>query len=85
MELAEFSYSTSQLSRVENGKQGYNQDLLEALATVFQCDPADLIRIDPSQAAAPRSILDTLKPVDRERIERMIEAYKEDDATGTDG
>jgi transcriptional regulator with XRE-family HTH domain len=84
--LANFTISSSQLSRIENGKQAYNQDLLEALATVYGCDPSDIIRRDPGQPDAPRSILDTLKPLDRERIVKMIEAFRgSDEATGTEG
>jgi len=84
-ELAEYHISPGQLSRIETGKQGYGQDLLEALATVYGCDPADIIRRDPTQPESPKSILDTLRPVDRDRFVRMIEAYKDEEGTGTDG
>lgn len=85
LELAGYTISPGQLSRIENGKQGYGQDLLEALATVYGCDPADIIRRDPSKPDAASSILDGLAPVDRDRFIRMIQAYKEDEQkTGTD-
>src|SRR4051812_20630647 len=40
--------SHSQLSRIERGKQPYNQELLEALAELYMCDVVDLLIRDPS-------------------------------------
>lgn len=35
------------LSRLENGKQPYSQRILEALAEIYDCDPASLIGRNP--------------------------------------
>lgn len=54
---AEFPFSKGQLSRVERGEQPYSQDLLEALATIYRCDTADLLKSDP-QAKPSEEIWD---------------------------
>lgn len=60
-----YPYSFSQLSRVERGDQGYTQDLLEALATIYRCEPGDLIMRDPKATDAIWSIWEQLHPVQR--------------------
>ncbi|WP_331373801.1 helix-turn-helix domain-containing protein [Sinorhizobium chiapasense] len=40
-------YAVSSLSQLENGKQGYSQAILEALAELLQCTPADLLSVNP--------------------------------------
>lgn len=88
-ELAGYSMSPGQISRVENRESPYGQDFLEALAVVFQCDVPDIVGRDPNVPEAPRSILDTLKPQSRKLIDRMIEIYAaeeaDDQGTGTEG
>ena len=42
--------SDGQLSRIERGDQPYTQDLLEAIAAVLRCEPADLLRRGPEDA-----------------------------------
>lgn len=78
--------STGQLSRIERGQQPYTQDLLEALATVLSCTPADLIMRDPNDEDAAWSLLESLKPVERQKAVKMIELLKNDEpGTGTVG
>lgn len=36
--------SVPQVSKIENGKQGYRQDTLELFANALGCSPADLLR-----------------------------------------
>ncbi|KAK0332807.1 hypothetical protein LTR94_023419 [Friedmanniomyces endolithicus] len=59
--------SEGQLSRIENAKSPYAQDLLEAIADVLQTEPASLIMRDPSQRQF-WSIYDTLDPVQRQQV-----------------
>jgi hypothetical protein len=40
--------STANLSAIERGAQGYRQPGLEALAQVYECDPAQLLSVDPT-------------------------------------
>lgn len=59
--------SEGQLSRVENAKSPYAQDLLEAIASVLQTEPASLIMRDPSRTEF-WTIYDTLDPVQRKAV-----------------
>lgn len=72
--------SHSQLSRIERGKQPYNQELLEALADLYGCDVVDLLIRDPSDPDGLWSIHDTLKPVQRRQL---VEFGKVLSRTGT--
>lgn len=57
--------SKASISRIENFKQPYTQDLLEALADALMCEPADLIMRDPTREDAIWSIYDQLEPAQR--------------------
>ena len=76
----EIEISEGQLSRIERGETPYSQDILEALAAVLRCEPADLIMRDPTQADGIWSLLDTLKPVERRQAVEAILALRR---TGT--
>lgn len=39
----------SSLSRIERGLMPYSQDILESLAAVYRCDPAELLIQDPRE------------------------------------
>lgn len=77
----EIEISQGQLSRIERGETPYNQDILEALAAAMRCEPADLIMRDPAKADALWTLLDGLKPVQREQAIAVIQALQR---TGTD-
>lgn len=77
-----YEISPGQLSRIESGKQPYTQDFLEAAATVLGCEPSDLIMRDPTDSAAPWSLLEGLEPAQRETVVQMINGLKK---TGTHG
>jgi len=83
VQVAEFLHMThGTLSRVERGKVPYNQKLLEALAELYICDPADLIMRDPTDSAAIWTLWDHAKPLDRAKIvsvARTITGEGEDD------
>lgn len=50
-QLAEqIDYSTSTVSQLESGKQGYSPEILARLARALDCEVADLFR-DPSKAS----------------------------------
>jgi len=71
-----YPYSLAQLSRVERGETGYSQDLLEALATIYRCEPADLIMRDPAASEAIWSIWDQLQPVQRLQLVEIGQTLK---------
>lgn len=50
---ARISYHYTNLVRIEAGTVQYTQDLLEQLAEVYLCSPADLLSHSPQLAAAP--------------------------------
>lgn len=78
----EITISQGQLSRVERGETPYSQDILEALAAVLRCEPADLIVRDPTQPDALWNLLDGLKPLQRQQAIEVIKALQR---TGTEG
>lgn len=66
------SFSASTLSRIEKGKNPYNQRQLEAAAEALRCDPADLINRDPNDPAAVRSLDDYLKKASPEKRREIL-------------
>lgn len=66
--------SHSQLSRIERGKQPYNQELLEALADLYMCDVVDLLIRDPSDPEGMWTIWEKAKPGQRRRIVAVADA-----------
>jgi DNA-binding Xre family transcriptional regulator len=78
----EVDISEGQLSRIERGETPYSQDILEAVAQVLRCEPADLIMRDPTQPDAIWSLIDTLKPVERRQAVEILKALAR---TGTEG
>jgi transcriptional regulator with XRE-family HTH domain len=78
--------SAAQLSRIENAKQPYTQDFLEAAAEALQTDVASLLMRDPSKEDPndPNSIWslwDRAKPGERRQIIGLTKAIM--DKTGT--
>lgn len=57
-----------QLSKIERGQQPYNQALLEALADLYMCEPADLLIRDPLDPQGIRSVWEHAKPGDKQKI-----------------
>lgn len=70
------------LSKVERGLQPYNQELLERLAEIYQCDVVDLLIRDPSEPTNIWSLWDRAKPGQRRQIENVAAALLR---TGTSG
>lgn len=68
-QLAErLDMTQSNLSMLENGRRGYTQETLEAIADALQTDVASLLMRDPSQPDAIWSIWDNAKPGERRMI-----------------
>lgn len=66
--------SHSQLSRIERGKQPYNQELLEALADLYMCDVVDLLIRDPSDPEGMWTLWEKAEPGQRRRIVAVADA-----------
>lgn len=73
-QLAErIGVSPAVLSRIESGRQRYNQDMLEAIGRVLTCAPADLIGRDPTDAAA--ATWATLTPGERVAVTQVAKTF----------
>lgn len=68
------------LSRIERGLQAYRQPLLEALAEIYGCEPADMLMRDPSQDQMVWSLWDRLGEAERRQTLRFMQAIKDDKA-----
>lgn len=82
---AELHMTQPQLGRIERGEQPYNQDLLEALAEIYGCEPDELIWRDPTKEG---DVVDMVKRLDDKRqaqIAAFIRATEEPGADGTNG
>lgn len=69
--------SKGNLSNIETGKTGYNQETLEAIAAALQCDPADLLMRNPTDPEAIWSLWETARPAQRKQILGMIKGLLE--------
>lgn len=79
IQVAEFlSMTHGQLSKIERGKQPYNQALLEALAELYMCDPVDLLIRDPKDPIGIWSVWDRAKPGDRRKIVSVAKTILDD-------
>lgn len=88
-DLLGMSFTTSTLSRIEQGKSPYNQRQLEAIADALGCQPADLLIRNPLVPDAPRTLADHLRkatPEKQQEVLRVVNVMLESDkGTGTDG
>jgi transcriptional regulator with XRE-family HTH domain len=73
--------SAAQLSRLETGKQGYTQDVLEAIAAALSTDVPSLLMRNPGDPDAIWSIWDQAKPGEKRMI---VDLAKTVVKTGTD-
>lgn len=76
-ELAELvGVTPSTISQLENGKQGFSDSTLTALADALACSPGDLLMRNPLDTDAPWSIWDSVKkssPEQRAAIVAVVE------------
>lgn len=67
--------TTATISRLENGKQPYSQELLEALASALRCEVADLIARPPHKSRDELlTLLETLDDERRAQAARILRA-----------
>ena len=70
------------ISQVENSGN-YTRPMLEAIADVLRCEPADLLMRNPSDPDGPWSIWERLTPVQRRQAITILKTLG-DDKSGTD-
>ncbi|MCA6108158.1 helix-turn-helix transcriptional regulator [Bradyrhizobium sp. CNPSo 4026] len=56
------------ISQLEQGKQGYSDKGLHAIAEALQCTPGQLLMVDPTEDSAIWAIWETAEPSDRQKI-----------------
>ena len=75
--------TAASLSRLENGKQSYTQRSLEALAEVYDCDPGELLDVDPFRRDELDEMIARLtgaNDINRARAARLLRALEADDS-----
>lgn len=60
--------AVSNISQLEQGRQGYSQEGLEAFADALRCDPGQILNVDPTRGDGIWSIWEGAAPVEREKI-----------------
>lgn len=63
-------YST--LGRIERGLVPYSQGLLEAAAAAYNCEPWDLLNVNPFKEGRVVDLSDLLKKADPETVAEII-------------
>jgi transcriptional regulator with XRE-family HTH domain len=77
------SMTHASLSRIERGRQPYNQPLLEILAAIYMTDVASLLIRDPSDPEGIWSLWDRIRQSDKQVALSVLEGFAR--RTGTDG
>ena len=84
VQLAERLHITQgQLSKIENFKKPWDEDLLELAALALRCTPVDILIRDPSAAEGIWSIWDNVPESQRGQALDVLRAFAR--KTGTDG
>lgn len=65
--VLEVAMTEASLSRIENGKQPYSQDTLEAIATALDLEPGQLLDHNPFKEGA---VIDFLRHLDAKQAEQ---------------
>ena len=66
-------WSQSKISRIESGATPYNQDDLEAAAEAYNCEPGDLIGVDPFKAG---EIVDLMRLINEKNKDQAIRVLR---------
>ena len=70
-----YSLTQGSLSRIERGLSPYSQDFLEAAASVYCCDPADLLVRKPTDPDGIWSVWNDIDPSDHGRALEVLKAF----------
>lgn len=71
--------ATSSVSQLETGKQGYSQATLEALAIALDCEPWQLISVNPKMAG---EVVDLVRLIDEKNRDQAIRVLRALTGTG---
>lgn len=78
----ELNVTAGALSQLERGATNYTQPMLEALAGLFACEPADLLMRDPTDPEGIWSVWDHARNGERRQIVEVARVIV--GRTGTD-
>lgn len=82
-QLAErIGMSKASISRIESGKQSWNDDFLEAAAVALNCTPADLLIRDPRKGDSLYSIADQVPPERHTEAAEVLRVFTRRAANG---
>ena len=83
-ELAEaMGWSVSNVSQLEQGKQGYSDEGLAALAEILRCTPGQILEVDPTDDNAIWSLWERARPAQRNTILEVAKSFVPSTKTGT--
>lgn len=66
--------STSSISQLENGKQGFTDETLALWAEALRCSPGALLTVNPLDKRSPWSLWESLPPSKRAHVLAVMEA-----------
>ncbi len=85
-ELADqIGVTPSSISQLENGKQGFTDTTLVALAEALHCNPGDLLMRNPLDQDAPWSLWDIVRHAEPNKKKEIVAVVETLLRTGTDG
>lgn len=73
------------ISQIENGKQGFTDTTLQALADALHCSPGDLLMRNPLDHDAPWSLWDSVKKAPQAKRTEIVAVVETMLKTGTGG
>lgn len=76
LEKTGFEASHANIGRIETFEQPYTQELLEAEAIIFGCEPGDLLSRDPAEkASTEKQIMALLRQIDGLPADALVPVY----------
>lgn len=64
------------LSKIENIRAQYSQNLIEAAAELYNCTAFDLLRVNPAKSEPLSEIMNTVEGADPAQQARMLSVLK---------
>jgi transcriptional regulator with XRE-family HTH domain len=80
--------SDANISRIEQGRQPYKQDIIEKMADILKVHPSDLVsdpQAEPELVADLRKLLMDASEQSRRRLRTLIQAMIENERADKDG
>lgn len=71
--MGRLGWSQSKISRIENGKNPYNEDDLAAAARAYDCSPTDLIEVNPLKDGQVVDLMRLLRNADPKVRDEILE------------